>query len=69
MLGGSSSINGLLYIRGLASDYDAWAAAGKPGWAFDDVLPYFRRAEDSDFDNAHPPPETHATTTALTSRA
>ncbi len=44
-LGGSSSINGMLYIRGHGSDYDAWAQAGCRGWSYDDVLPYFRRSE------------------------
>ncbi len=44
-LGGCSSINGLIYIRGQRQDYDAWAAAGNPGWGWDDVLPYFRRSE------------------------
>jgi choline dehydrogenase len=44
-LGGSSSINGLIYIRGQREDYDAWAAAGNPGWGYDDVLPCFLRAE------------------------
>jgi choline dehydrogenase len=44
-LGGSSSINGLIYIRGQREDYDAWAAQGNPGWGFDDVLPYFVRSE------------------------
>jgi choline dehydrogenase len=44
-LGGSSSINGLIFIRGQADDYDAWAAAGNPGWGWRDVLPYFRRSE------------------------
>lgn len=46
VLGGSSSINAMCYVRGHASDYDDWAAAGNPGWGFADVLPYFRRAED-----------------------
>ena len=45
MLGGSSAINGLVYIRGLQRDYDAWAAAGCTGWAWRDVEPYFRKAE------------------------
>jgi choline dehydrogenase len=44
-LGGSSSINGLIYIRGQREDYDQWAAAGNPGWCFDEVLPYFIRSE------------------------
>jgi choline dehydrogenase len=45
MLGGGSGINGLVYIRGLRRDYDDWSAAGCSGWAWDDVVPYFRRAE------------------------
>ncbi|CAG9182836.1 GMC family oxidoreductase [Cupriavidus pinatubonensis] len=44
-LGGSSSINGMIYIRGTPSDYDRWAASGCEGWAWDDVLPYFKRSE------------------------
>ncbi len=45
VLGGSSSINAMVYIRGQAADYDGWAAEGNPGWGFDDVLPYFKRSE------------------------
>ncbi len=45
VLGGSSSINGLLYVRGQPADYDGWAQRGATGWSFADVLPYFRRAE------------------------
>ena len=45
VLGGSSSINAMLYIRGQAADYDSWAQRGNPGWSYDDVLPYFIRAE------------------------
>lgn len=45
VLGGSSSINGMVYIRGHAKDYDAWAASGCSGWGYSQVLPYFKRAE------------------------
>jgi choline dehydrogenase len=48
VLGGSSSINGLLYIRGQKEDFDHWRQLGNAGWAFTDVLPYFRRAEDQE---------------------
>ncbi len=45
VLGGSSSINGMVYIRGHASDYDLWGQLGNRGWSFDDCLPYFIRSE------------------------
>jgi choline dehydrogenase len=47
VLGGSSSINGMMYVRGHARDYDRWAQSGCRGWTYADVLPYFRRAENS----------------------
>jgi len=46
VLGGSSSINGMVYIRGQHEDFDLWRQMGNPGWSANDVLPYFRRAED-----------------------
>jgi choline dehydrogenase len=45
VLGGSSSINGMLYVRGNPADFDGWAQMGCRGWSFDDVLPYFRQSE------------------------
>lgn len=45
VIGGSSSLCGLVYMRGQASDYDSWAALGNAGWSYADVLPYFRRGE------------------------
>jgi len=46
-LGGSSSMNAMLYVRGRPLDYDGWEAQGAPGWGYADVLPYFKRAEDN----------------------
>ena len=45
VLGGSSSINGLIYVRGQPEDFDHWAQLGNRGWSWDDVLPFFRKAE------------------------
>lgn len=48
VLGGSSSLNGLLYVRGQPQDYDRWAQMGNTGWSWDDVLPLFKRAENNE---------------------
>lgn len=48
VLGGSSSLNGLLYVRGQREDYDGWRQLGNVGWAWDDVLPYFKRSQDQE---------------------
>ncbi len=47
MVGGSSSMNAMIYIRGRRSDYDGWAASGCYGWSYDEVLPFFRRSENN----------------------
>lgn len=47
VLGGSSRINGMVYTRGNAADYDAWKSMGHPDWSFDKVLPYFMKSETS----------------------
>ena len=46
VIGGCSSINGMIYMRGQARDYDRWRQFGLPGWSWDDVLPFFRKSED-----------------------
>ena len=48
VLGGSGSINAMIYVRGNRADYDGWAAGGADGWSYDDVLPYFKRSEDNE---------------------
>jgi len=54
VLGGSSSINGLIYIRGQPEDFDHWAQLGNRGWGWDDVLPYFKKAENWQGDGSEP---------------
>ncbi len=46
VLGGSSALNGMIYVRGNRADYDSWAYQGAAGWSYDEVLPYFKRSED-----------------------
>lgn len=53
VLGGSSAINAMLYLRGHRSDYDTWAALGNPGWDFEGVLPYFKRSENAECTGAN----------------
>ena len=48
VLGGSSSLNAMVYIRGAREDYDGWRDSGHPGWGYDDMLPYFKRSEDNE---------------------
>jgi choline dehydrogenase len=54
VIGGGSAINAQIYTRGNAQDYDEWRQMGCEGWSYDDVLPYFRKAEDNDtYDNEY----------------
>jgi choline dehydrogenase len=48
VVGGSGSINAMIYVRGNRADYDGWAAGGADGWSYDEVLPYFKRSEDNE---------------------
>ena len=49
VIGGSSSINGMVYVRGHAKDFDTWAKMGASGWSYSDILPYYRRLEKLDY--------------------
>jgi len=53
VLGGSSSLNGLLYVRGQAQDYDTWCDLGNPGWSYEEVLPYFNKSENQENEEWH----------------
>ena len=48
VVGGSGSINAMIYVRGNRADYDGWAAGGATGWSYDEVLPHFKRSEDNE---------------------
>jgi choline dehydrogenase len=48
MIGGCSSINAMIYLRGNRADYDEWAAGGAAGWSYDEILPYYKRGEDNE---------------------
>lgn len=61
VIGGSGALNGMLYVRGQARDYDDWAAAGNKGWSWSEVLPYFMRSEN----NERGPDQWHGTTGPL----
>ena len=51
LIGGSSSINGMVFVRGQSHDYDHWSQLGNPGWSFQEVLPFFKKMEASTFGN------------------
>ncbi len=53
VIGGSGSINAMVYVRGQPRDYEDWKALGNPGWGWDDVLPFFKKSEDFDWHSAH----------------
>ena len=53
VIGGSGSINAMVYVRGQPRDFDDWKALGNAGWGWDDVLPYFKKSEDFDWHSAH----------------
>ncbi len=53
VVGGSGSINAMVYVRGQPHDFDDWQALGNPGWGWDDVLPYFKKSEDFDWHSAY----------------
>lgn len=53
VIGGSGSINAMVYVRGQPCDFDDWKALGNAGWGWDDVLPYFKKSEDFDWHSAH----------------
>ena len=59
VFGGTSSINGMLYVRGQAQDFDQWAQAGNSGWSFEDVLPYFKKSVQTHLNRAHIDEELH----------